>query len=69
MDSKQRAILNEIMPGIVFVENRMGQLVAVEELSKHLSGKVSKKDIAWAIDYLNENCVIYTPKEGYLVRF
>lgn len=69
MERRHRMVLNETMQAIESEEDKYGKLILIERLEKNLLGKASKEEFDWAIEYLEEHCAIYNPKEGYILKF
>jgi len=68
VEKRFREVLNKLMKGIEDEEEMNGRLVIVDNLINNLSD-VRADEFNLALDYLEEHCAVYFPKEGFLVRF
>ena len=53
---------------ITELENRLGQLIPLEEIEKELEGKMNKEEIEDAISELMKHSIIYEPRHGYIQK-
>jgi replicative DNA helicase Mcm len=66
--SSQRSKVFTVRNKITELEEKLGELIPIEEIKKELENELTKDEIEDAITELKKNSIIFQPKQGYVQK-
>jgi len=64
--ASRRGKIIEVKTALIELQDKVGKQIPVEELEKHLEGKVNKQDLDDSLEKLSISGDIFSPKKGYV---